>query len=143
MDFKDAKRSVKMWATNFVIAYFFLAKQRFCKYQLILWRNLKNSFFIWKFFRKRCKLLFCSSSGYSMYFVHINLQAKDKKKVHVDSLVAEWRLICSATCKFRHSFWTNLNPSVIQLLFINFRQSNRCPSCCCLVHYLKMMEILE
>ena len=34
---------------------FFLAKQRFCKYQLILWPDLKNYFFIWKLFRQDCK----------------------------------------------------------------------------------------
>ena len=31
----------------FPIANFFLAKQRFWKYQLILWPDLKNSVFIW------------------------------------------------------------------------------------------------
>ena len=34
----------------FNIAYFFLAKQRFCKYQLILWPDFKKKFFIWKLF---------------------------------------------------------------------------------------------
>ena len=109
----------------FPIAYFFLAKQRFCKYQLIFLPDSKNSLFIWKLFRKGCKQMllnvcsqfwikFSTFSEKVTFWSHTDIfRICGLKETDPDLIIFIWKLYKP------QKFWDKVSLCTIHQIFIS------------------------
>ena len=85
-----------------------------CKYQLILWPDLKIFFFLCKLFRQRFKLLFGSSIGF--FCSGFQTEKEASFSTHLRNMSRNRRFLKDSFCVFE-SFWcTKWDQSVTKLI---------------------------